>query len=67
MRGLSIPNYLESKTKDGLRQLMRLAQVKYKMRLVFYDFQYAQGMWTCWFEVPLAQELEKDMNDGTAR
>lgn len=53
-----VPAYLEAKSKADLRELMLMLQLRLKMKITFYDFQYAQGLWTCWYEVPFSLEEE---------
>jgi hypothetical protein len=53
-----VPAYLEAKTKEDLRSLMLQLQLRLKMKISFYDFQFAQGLWTCWYEIPFSFEDE---------
>lgn len=57
---ITVPAYLEAKDKTELRRLMLSLQFRLKMKIVFYDFSYAQGMWTCWYEIPLTEEMRNE-------
>jgi hypothetical protein len=59
---LTVPAYLEAKTKADLRGLMLRLQLRLKMKIVFYDFSFAQGMWTCWYEIPLIAERAEGLD-----
>jgi hypothetical protein len=60
MKPFVIPAYLEAKSKDELRKLMLHLQLKLKLKIVFYDIQFAENKWVCWYEVPvnLSEEFE---------
>ena len=59
----NVPYYLEAKSKEDLYLLMHANNRKFKKHLHYFDFTFAQGKWTCWFEIPLADKLEKaDVN-----
>lgn len=57
---LKVPNYLEASNKDELRRLMLAIQVKFNMKIVFYDFQKDGNKWVCWYELPL--KIEREIN-----
>lgn len=59
---ITVPAYLEARSKDELREMMRLVQIKFGMKLHFFDFSFSQNKWVCWYEVSLTQELEKKAN-----
>lgn len=63
IRPFVVPAYLEAKTKDELRDLMLMLQLKLKLKITFYDFQFANGKWVCWYEVPLSFEQENKDNE----
>lgn len=56
---ITVPAYLQAKTKDELRKLMRAVQLKHGMKFHFFDIQYAEGKWVAWYEISLTQEVEK--------
>lgn len=62
MRERTIPNYLEAKTKKDLRVLMGRIQSKTRLNIHFYDFQFAQSKWTCWYDIPLSHELAEALS-----
>lgn len=62
-QNLTIPAYLEAKTKKDLRSLMLRLQLRLGLKIVFYDFQFAQGLWTCWYEIPFSYSTEVISNE----
>jgi len=58
MKSLTVPAYLEAKTKDELRQLMADLQLTLGLKIVFSTPQFAQSKWVTWYEIPLAFEVE---------
>lgn len=57
-KAFTVPAYLEADTKDDLRSLMLRLQLRLQMKIVFYDFQFANRKWICWYEVPFNPEQE---------
>lgn len=55
----NVPYYLEARTKEELYLLMLANNAKHKIKFHYFDFTFAQGKWTCWFEIRLTDKLEK--------
>ena len=45
------PMWLEADTKEELRQLMLANNRRHGKRFYYFDFQFVNRKWICWFEV----------------
>ena len=55
-----VPMTIEAKTKPELITKMNKLRFKYSKNFHFFDFQFAQGKWHCWFEVPLKDWIDNN-------
>lgn len=46
-----IPNFVQAKTADKLRESMLALQLKHQKKLRFFDIQYVNGKWIAWYEL----------------
>lgn len=44
-----IPNYLAASTPQGLRRACLINNLKFGTQFEYFDFQYVNGKWVCWF------------------
>ena len=58
MNELFPPKNISAKTPNGLRQLMIKLNIMYGRNFRYFDFQYAQGKWHCWFQLSLEDEMK---------
>lgn len=58
-----VPYFLEAKTKEELYFLMLANNKRHLKQFHYFDFTYAQGKWTCWFQIKLSEKIEKSNGD----
>jgi hypothetical protein len=47
-----IPHFIEAKSPVILRRLMLLNNAKHGIMFAYFDIQFAEGKWYCWYNLP---------------
>ena len=56
---LTVPTFIEAKSKPELVKRMLIVQQRLKMKVQFFDIQYADGKWVAWYEVDFKNDFMK--------
>lgn len=56
---LTVPVSIEAKSRDDLTKLMLAIQGRLRLKIAFFDIQFAQGKWIAWYEVDFRSKIMK--------